>query len=87
MDPTTDLVRFGLRDYDPQSGRWTTRDPVLLDGGQPNLYAYVGNDPASAVDPGGLFSVEASAYEGLGGGAKLSLTKEGFSLCAELGVV
>jgi len=84
-DPTTGLVRFGLRDYDPASGRWTTRDPALRDGGQANFYAYAGNDPTSAVDPSGLWSVEASAYEGIGGGFKFSKTDEGFSLCAEAG--
>jgi RHS repeat-associated protein len=25
-DATTKLVRFGARDYDPETGRWTNRD-------------------------------------------------------------
>ena len=41
-DGSTGLIRFGFRDYDPQAGRWTTRDPILYAGGQVNLYAYVG---------------------------------------------
>jgi RHS repeat-associated protein len=84
-DPTTGLVRFGLRDYDPQSGRWATRDQALLDGRQANLYAYVRNDPASATDPGGLWSIEASAYDGIGGGLKFQKTKDGIAICSEIG--
>jgi RHS repeat-associated protein len=53
-DPDTGLVRFGARDYDPITGRWTARDPILFDAGQANLYAYVGNDPINRTDPTGL---------------------------------
>ena len=54
-DPDTGLVRFGARDYDPESGRWTAKDPILFDGGDSNLYAYVLNDPINLIDPEGLF--------------------------------
>jgi RHS repeat-associated protein len=53
-DPETGLVRFGMRDYDPETGRWLARDPMLLAGGQFNFYSYVENDPVNAVDPTGL---------------------------------
>ena len=52
-DPDTGLVRFGARDCDPVVGRWTGKDPILFDGGQTNLYVYVGNEPAKWVDPTG----------------------------------
>jgi RHS repeat-associated protein len=52
-DRDTKLVRFGARDYDPEVGRWTAKDPILFNGGQTNLYAYVANDPVSFVDPTG----------------------------------
>ena len=53
-DRDTKLVRFGARDYDAATGRWTAKDPVLFEGGQANLYAYVGNDPVNFSDPTGL---------------------------------
>jgi RHS repeat-associated protein len=53
-DPDTGLVRFGARDYDPEIGRWTAKDPILFQGGDTNLYGYVFNDPVNAVDPNGL---------------------------------
>jgi len=51
-DPDTSLVRFGARDYDPETGRWTTKDPVGFAGGV-NLYAYVDGDPVNRIDPTG----------------------------------
>jgi len=53
-DTHTGLVRFGARDYDPTTGRWTAKDPILFAGGQGNLYVYVGNDPVNRIDPSGL---------------------------------
>jgi len=52
-DPLTGLVRFGARDYDPNVGRWTTRDPALFNGGDANLYSYALNDPATGFDASG----------------------------------
>jgi len=49
-DPDTRLVRFGARDYDAEAGRWTAKDPIRFDGGDTNLYAYVGGNPISYVD-------------------------------------
>ena len=40
--------------YDPTIGRWTTKDPIGFAGGDTNLYAYVGGNPMSYVDPSGL---------------------------------
>ena len=53
-DRDTGLVRFGARDYDPDTGRWTAKDPILFAGGDANLYGYVQNDPVNWVDPFGL---------------------------------
>lgn len=53
-DASTGLVRFGARDYDPEIGQWTARDPILFAGGDENLYNYVGAAPVDATDPTGL---------------------------------
>jgi RHS repeat-associated protein len=86
QDPDTGLVHFGWRDYEPESGRWTSRDPLLFHGGQVNLYIYVGNNPVTYFDILGLFSFGMSGYDGIGGGFKISFTSEGFSTCFELGI-
>lgn len=53
-ESTTGLVRFGFRDYEPGTGRWDARDPILYEGGQLNLFGYVGNDPINFIDSTGL---------------------------------
>jgi RHS repeat-associated protein len=42
-DRDTSLVRFGYRDYDPETGRWTAKDPIGFAGGDTDLYGYVLN--------------------------------------------
>jgi RHS repeat-associated protein len=54
-DRHTDLVRFGYRDYDPNIGSWTAKDPILFAGGDTDLYGYVLNDPVNIIDPLGLY--------------------------------
>jgi RHS repeat-associated protein len=84
-DAVTGLVHFGQRDYDVASGRWTARDPALFDGGQVNLYVYVGNSPVSHRDPTGLFCVNVSLYDGIGFGVQTCLSSDGASICGEVG--
>ncbi|PAT31425.1 hypothetical protein CLI92_11615 [Vandammella animalimorsus] len=52
-DPDTGLTRFGARDYDAETGRWTAKDPILFNGGDSNLYGYVLQDPVNGLDPMG----------------------------------
>ncbi len=52
-DQDTTLIRFGARDYDPETGSWIQRDPIRFDGGM-NLYGYVGGDPVNMIDVTGL---------------------------------
>ncbi len=52
-DQETGLVRFGYRDYSPEIGRWTAKDPIGFAGGDTNLYGYVANSPVNWVDPTG----------------------------------
>jgi len=56
-DKDTGLIRFGYRDYDPETGRWTARDPIGFEGGDSNLYGYVLGDPINLVDPDGLIGL------------------------------
>jgi RHS repeat-associated protein len=53
-DRDTGLVRFGFRDYDPEVGRWTAKDPIGFAGGDTDLYGYVLNNPVNWSDPFGL---------------------------------
>jgi RHS repeat-associated protein len=53
-DQDTGLVRFGYRDYDPDTGRWTAKDPILFAGGDTDLYGYCLNNPIITIDPNGL---------------------------------
>jgi len=64
-DASTKLTRFGVRDYDAETGRWTSKDPIGFNGGDPNLYGYVVNDPINFVDPEGKFYIRLVAF-GLG---------------------
>jgi RHS repeat-associated protein len=53
-DRDTGLVRFGYRDYDPDIGRWTSKDPIGFWGGDTDLYGYCLSDPLNWVDPLGF---------------------------------
>ncbi|AZZ36488.1 hypothetical protein CIK05_06685 [Bdellovibrio sp. qaytius] len=52
-DANTTLVQFGARWYDPEIGRWLSKDPSLFNGGE-NLYAYAENNPINLIDVTGL---------------------------------
>lgn len=64
-DRDTGLVHFGARDYDPETGRWITKDPAGFAGGDTNLYGYVVNDPVNAFDPLGLWEFGDPLPQGL----------------------
>ncbi|MBI9085486.1 MAG: hypothetical protein JEZ11_17955 [Desulfobacterales bacterium] len=56
-DRDTGLVRFGYRDYDPDIGHWTAKDPIFFDGGDTDLYGYVLNNPVNLFDPTGEYGI------------------------------
>jgi RHS repeat-associated protein len=67
------------RAYDPELGRWLSRDPLpgaeVLEG--PNLYVYVLGDPINQVDPLGLFTSLKACFTSPGA----------FAVCAQAGIV
>ena len=73
-DRDTGLVRHGVRDYDPEIGRWTAKDPIRFQGKDPlgcasgdtNLYGYVLNDSINYSDLDGRFPTLTQALTGIG---------------------
>jgi RHS repeat-associated protein len=53
LDSATGLYYYGYRWYDPETGRWPSRDPIEEQGGV-NLYGMVGNDVIDKYDYLGL---------------------------------
>jgi hypothetical protein len=47
------VTHYGYRFYDPNTGRWPSRDPIGEQGGV-NLYGFVGNDGINRLDLWGL---------------------------------
>ncbi len=68
-DRDTGLVRFGARDYDPTTGKWTAKDPIGFNGGDTNHYAYSFHDPTNIIDFSGLWGA------GLSGGGSAEIGK------------
>ncbi|MCG6895290.1 MAG: hypothetical protein LJE65_16940, partial [Desulfobacteraceae bacterium] len=68
QDPDTGLVHFGFRDYDPDTGRWTAKDPIFFAGGDTDLYGYCLNDPVNWVDPDGLSGLPGAIIGAVSGG-------------------
>ncbi|MFP3984111.1 MAG: phospholipase A2 [Desulfurivibrionaceae bacterium] len=54
LDKETGLYFYRARYYDPQLGRFISKDPIGFEGGDFNLYGYVQNNPVNLVDPTGL---------------------------------
>jgi RHS repeat-associated protein len=54
---TMGVTHYGYRFYDPQTGRWPSRDPIEEEGGI-NLYGFVGNDGVNWWDLLGLEEIE-----------------------------
>jgi len=90
-DRDTRLVRFGARDYDPETGRWTAPDPRRFRGGDTNLYVYAHNSPQEYTDPTGEASAKGAAtatwefFKGLGRALKELAKSAGKSIACIFG--
>jgi RHS repeat-associated protein len=73
-DRNTGLVRFGYRDYDPNIGRWTAKDPLLFGSGDTDLFGYCLNDPVNLIDPNGKFGIAGSIFGGITGSISGAIT-------------
>ena len=62
IDWDTGLTYFRARWYNPETGRWLSKDPIGISGGL-NLYAFVGNNPVNFTDPSGLNYIVAKGIE------------------------
>jgi RHS repeat-associated protein len=60
-DTETGLLYYGYRYYQPQTGRWLSRDPLEENGGV-NVYGFIGNDPINQMDPLGLYDEDVHYY-------------------------
>ncbi len=56
MADDTGLLYMRARYYDPDTGRFLSKDPIRFRGGDVNLYRYALNNPVNWVDPLGLFN-------------------------------
>ena len=65
-DRDTGLVKFGYRNYDPEVGRWTAKDPIGFAGGDTDLYGYVLNSPIGLIDSNGFAGIAFEAGGGIG---------------------
>ena len=63
-DAQTNFLKFGEREYDPEVGRWTSKDPILFGGGDTNLYGYVMADPINFIDSTGLSAADVGRIRG-----------------------
>jgi len=55
LDAETGLHYSSARYYDPHLGRYLSLDPLFLEGGGDNFYAYCNGDPINGIDPTGEF--------------------------------
>jgi RHS repeat-associated protein len=79
------LVYMRARQYDPTIGRFTSADPLGVNGGSDNINSYANNNPVVFVDANGLRSqseINASIRDALAARTSAQNAYEGFVLAA-----
>ena len=82
FDEETGQYYYRARYYDPTVGRFISEDTIGFDGGDTNLYRYVGNNPTNATDPSGNVAnlpLQAAIGAGIDLGVQLFQNKGDFS--------
>ncbi|SMN12510.1 Rhs-family protein [uncultured Candidatus Thioglobus sp.] len=85
FDEETNLHYNHFRYYDPTLGRYITSDPIGFVSGF-NSYVYADANPIIYYDENGLWSFNASAYAGYGGGVNVSYSNGTLEVTGEIGV-
>lgn len=79
LDVETGHYYYRNRYYDPQSGRFLSKDPKGIDGGDVNLYRYVQNSPLLLTDPYGenpvILKILLDVAQGVLGLTKVSIAR------------
>lgn len=73
-DPETGYQYLRARYYDPMTGQFLTRDPLVATTEEP--YAYGGSSPVNVIDPTGLIGFEIAGYK-VGDGCPLGKNPNG----------
>ena len=55
-DSDTELVHFGMREYFPEIGRFTSPDPMAAPETAADVYGYCSDDPVNVTDKTGLWA-------------------------------
>jgi RHS repeat-associated protein len=63
FDALTGLYHYRARAYDPETARFLQEDPLWFDGGDLNVYGYVGENPLNLTDPSGMASAAGYASQ------------------------
>ncbi len=80
QEQASGLALTQFRAYDPNAGRWISRDPLGEQSVQgANLYEYVGGNPINRIDPDGRFWFLAP-LAGAVGGAAFNVATQGIGL-------
>jgi RHS repeat-associated protein len=62
MDEGNNIYFMRARYYDAETGRFLNEDPLGFEGGDRNLYAYVGGNPVVNIDPEGMMTYGGFLY-------------------------